>query len=412
MLSARPDKTRAMRVYSATEGAKYLLGRGARLTLDHVYEIAAMATGGLDDPGDDRYFEEGMRQLLAATRSIHITYAGRRIMSDLMWSALARRLKLTAAKRSAPDVFAAPLRPPFLVMGMARTGTTHLHRLLAVDPRFHGPPQWELSDPFPPPDGPDGRRDLAWSRHESNKKHKGDHSNVHFASPDAPEECTVLQASQFVTGQFWGAAPVYDYVDWVLTDGEQLREPVYRDYRDYLLHLQAQHPGQALALKSPNHTARLDAVHAVLPEAMIVNTVRHPLSWANSSHSMVYQLHVPSSRRIDVPRIVATNMKMLERGSASHIAAREPSVRVIDVFYDDLMTRPIDVVRSIYDFHGVDWPEGHDAALQQYLDANQRGKHGAHNYASSDFGLTDGQVTDRFVDYIDYFGLGDSSPSS
>lgn len=400
-----------MRLYSAGERAKFLLGRGARLTIEQLYEIAGQATGGLDDAGDDLYFEEGIRQLLDATRCADLTYAGRRIMNDVMWTALARRLKLTDAKKRNAAVFTAPLRRPFLVMGMARTGTTHLHRLLAVDPRFHGPPQWELSDPFPPLDGPDGRRDLAWARHEAAKERRGDHSNVHFTSPDAPEECTVLQGSQFVSGQFWGVAPVYNYVEWLLAESERLREPVYRDYRDYLLHLQVQHPDQALALKSPNHTARLDAVHEFLPEAMIVNTVRHPLSWANSSHSMVYKHHTPSSRRIDVRRVVATNTEMLQSGWRSHAAARDSSVRVIDVYYDDLVNRPIDMVRSIYDFHDVDWPEGHDVALQRYLDENQRAKHGEHTYSSEDFGLTDRTVTNQFSDYIDFFGLG-ATPSS
>jgi hypothetical protein len=405
MLSSRPRQPGAVRIESAKEWLKVRLGRGAQLSFEDVHAAARIWSGGLDDPGE-RYYEEPLRRLIDATREADVTAGGRRYVWNQIVASLARRFRLVDEKQRAPHVFAAELRRPFLVMGLARSGTTHLHRLLAVDDRFSGIPAWELANPFPPADGPDRRREMAWTWYE---QRRSDTDNIHFGDPDSPEECTLLLTSSFVSGLYWGGAPLYDYAEWLLEVGTELDERVYADHRDYLLHLQSRPGRSALALKSPDHTARLAAVDRVLPEAMIVHTVRDPVAATNSSQSLVYHYHRRTARRLDVARTANLNLRLIERGLQMHLRARETSTpAIIDVHYHDLVHRPIDVVRSIYEFHGVEWPADHEARLQEHLDANPAGKHGSHTYRSEDFGLTDDEIRHRFADYYDYFGIGPS----
>jgi hypothetical protein len=402
MLSDRPQQPWQVRTASAGEWLKRRVGRGARLTMNEAYQIAAMATGGLDDAGDP-YHEEGLRQLLGATRRADLTAGGRRSMRDRLWPSLARRMMMVDEQRRSPEKFAGTLRRPLIVMGPARSGTTLLHRLLAVDDRFRGVPTWELLDPFPPHDAPDRRRAMAWHWFEQ-RQSGADH--IHYADPDTPEECSLLHMSSFLSGLFWGGAPIYAYAEWMLEVGHDLDLKMYGDYRNYLLFLQTQHPAVAFALKSPEHTGRVAALASQVPEAMLVNTVRDPVATSNSSHSLVYQAHRASARRIDVPRTVEMNLRLIDTTSRAHIAERERcGVPIIDVYYADLMRAPVDAVRAIYDFHGIEWPDGHEIRLQDHIDANPQAKFGAHRYSSDDFGLTDRQVANRFSDYIDYFGL-------
>jgi LPS sulfotransferase NodH len=402
MLSERPQQPWRNRAASHYEWVKVKLGRGARLTFAEVHDMATALTGGLDDTGDP-FYEEGLRQLLAATHAADLTAAGRRQIWDSVWPSLARRMRLVDEKKRSPEVFEAPLRRPFLVMGPARSGTTHLHRLLSVDERFHGLPAWELRDPFPPRTEPDRRREVAWYWYE--RRDPGT-EHIHFADPDSPEECSLLQMSHYVSGIYWGIGPVYDYADWLIDVGHDLDTKMYLEHRDYLLWLQAQHPDVALALKAPDHTSRLAAIAEVLPEAMVVNTVRDPVASSNSSQSLVYNYHRRSARRIDLARTVEANLRLIDQGWRDHVAARATSrAEVIDVYYDDLVRSPVETVRGIYDFHGVDWPEGHDERLKEHLEANPRGRFGSHEYRSEDFGLTDRELRDRFADYIDHFGL-------
>lgn len=377
-----------------------MFGRGARLTHDEAWRIAGQATGGLTDAGAP-YYEEGLSRVLDAARAADLTAVGRRAVRDRVWPALSKRLLLEREKQRCPDVFEQPLRRPFLIMGLARSGTTHLHRLLAVDERFDGLPLWEMNNPFPPEDGPDRRREVAWENFDAAGRSNVDH--IHYIDPDTPEECSILHMSQFVSGLFWGVAPLYDYAEWLIQLDGALDRPLYQDYRDQLLWLQSQHGDRALALKAPDHTGRIGVISELIPEAMIINTVRDPVPVVNSSNSLVYQYHRRTARRLDVARMTDLNVRAIRSMWTSHRDHRVGAV--CDVYFDDLVQRPIDVVRAIYEFHGVEWPSGHEARLQSYLESNEAGKYGFHTYRSEDFGLTDAGLRDMFADYYDYFGL-------
>ncbi len=397
-----------LRLHSAQERAKRLLGRGAKLTTSQVLEIASMATGGLTDAGDP-YHREGLEAVLSSARVSQLTYSGRRRVNDMAWNAVAGRMRLVEHQRRHPERFGGPLRPPFLIMGMARTGTTLLHHLLSLDPAFHGPPMWEMQYPFPPDDGPDDRRELAWRYFDQYQARTGgSYNHIHYVEPDDPEECTKIQLGQFVNGLFWAAAPLHEYADWLADRGPDLLDDAYREYRHFLEILQWQHPDQALALKAPSHTAALAAIDRNVPEAMLIHTVRHPRSWVLSSNSLIYQGHRMTARRMDLARTVETNLASMEMSWAKHRRERDSTgARIIDVHYDDLMADPVAAVRSIYEFHGVDWPEGHDQTLRRHLEANPQHKHGAHRYTPADFGLTDGAIAERLADYIDHFDLAE-----
>ncbi len=84
----------------------------------------------------------------------------------LQW--LKNRLLLTDLLSRHPEIHDIELAPPVVIAGLPRTGTTHLHNLLAAAPTFRTLPYWESNEPFPlpsevgcragsPPD-PDGRR--------------------------------------------------------------------------------------------------------------------------------------------------------------------------------------------------------------------------------------------------------------
>jgi hypothetical protein len=69
---------------------------------------------------------------------------------------LASRLLLTDLVRRYPEIHAVEIESPLIVVGLPRSGTTHLVNLLAADTRFRSLPYWESQEPFPlHGDGPD-----------------------------------------------------------------------------------------------------------------------------------------------------------------------------------------------------------------------------------------------------------------
>ncbi len=60
-----------------------------------------------------------------------------------------------------PEILDVPIERPVIVVGLPRSGTTHLVNLLATDTRFRSLPWWEVIEPIPVRgDGP-GRDGLA-----------------------------------------------------------------------------------------------------------------------------------------------------------------------------------------------------------------------------------------------------------
>jgi hypothetical protein len=75
------------------------------------------------------------------------------------------------------------------------------------------------------------------------------------------------------------------------------------------------------------------------------------------------------------------------------------------VYYDRLVADPIGTVRGIYDHYDLAWSEEFAERLNNYVQQNPRGKHGAHQYAPEDFGQTGEAISERFAAYIERFEL-------
>lgn len=65
----------------------------------------------------------------------------------LQW--LKNRLLLADVLTRHPEIHDIELLPPIVIAGLPRTGTTHLHNLLAAAPTFRTMPYWESNEPFP-----------------------------------------------------------------------------------------------------------------------------------------------------------------------------------------------------------------------------------------------------------------------
>ncbi len=68
-----------------------------------------------------------------------------------MLQSLKNRLLLNDLLARHPEIREIELLPPVVIAGLPRTGTTHLHNLLAAGPTFRTIPYWESVEPFPLP---------------------------------------------------------------------------------------------------------------------------------------------------------------------------------------------------------------------------------------------------------------------
>ena len=132
-------------------------------TLDEASIIAeARDKTGLTDFGDES-FRVPMRMLLKAMEEeAQLNEIGRITQRARIAGLLVNRLRTEDYFRKFPEILEQEIRKPLVIVGLGRTGTTMLQRLIACDPRILSVFWWESRNPAPFPDAgdvTDGRRD-------------------------------------------------------------------------------------------------------------------------------------------------------------------------------------------------------------------------------------------------------------
>ncbi len=373
---------------------------------DALCTIASTETG-LTDFGDP-YYRAGLTRLLSSAEedaALHLM--GRLAVREMIVNGLANRLRLVATRTHTPALFDQPLIPPIIVLGLPRSGTTLLHRLLALDPAHRAVPLWELMWPLPLATATEQdrarRRALAEQRVARQLALVPELDRKHYVRADTPEECMWLFTPTFVSLTFWVVAPVYGYLAWYTA---QDRSQAYQEYA-WLLHLlQAVDPTRRLTLKAPAHLGSLPALRQAVPAAVVIQTHRDPVTVCRSLNSLIATTQRIVTERMDLARMVEANIGWLEAEMARNLAARVAQPQgIVDIFYDQLVADPHATVRALYAACGLVWSEAYGAKLQAYMRAHPQGKYGPHQYATARVGPTDAALAERFRSYREQFDL-------
>lgn len=376
-----------------------------RLDADDIQRRAMQATG-LTDFGNPHYVA-GLEALMAAGRSDELNFFGRLMIGSFALDCARTRLEWMETQKQQPEAFATELTPPIIVIGLPRSGTTFLHRMLAADPTHQSIPKWRLMKPFPPTNGrSDNRYETIVKNEKVLQRLRPELNSKHVTSADVAEECMLIQSLSFNSAIFYAAAPVFTYLEWFLTAD---RHAMYQEYASVLRWYQHE-DSRRLVMKSPSHMSDLPALMTAVPNALIVQTHRDPVKVINSVNSLFHTLHTMLMKPYVPEKMVEANLRYMELLVQQNQAARETlNHNICDIFYDELVANPVGAARKIYTHFGLAWTDEKEQQLSQYIADNPRGKHGVHQYSAADFGLTDAQIRERFADYIERFNVGTKS---
>src|SRR5689334_4134974 len=238
----------------------------------------ASADTGLDDFGPDDY-RERLDVYLAALHEIDGMH-GPGIVNFFgqlsQW--LKNRLLLTDLLTRHPEIHDIELLPPVVIAGLPRTGTTHLHNLLAAGPTFRTLPYWESFEPFPNPAEagvePDPRRVRMDMAVEFMNVVMPYFPLMHEMTTDHVHEEIQLLANDFSTMLFETLGHVPRWRDYYLAHDQT---PIYEHLALQLKALQFLRGGRRWLLKSPQHLEQLPVLNRVFPGAVVVFTHREPV---------------------------------------------------------------------------------------------------------------------------------------
>ena len=372
-------------------------------SLEELHDSAAGRTR-LDDFGDPGYREPMAVLMDSYDRDAGLTEAGVARTRDMLGTVLETRLRLQAAYARWPQAAHVGIPRPIFVTGLPRTGTTALHRLLCLDPQSQGLEHWLTEAPQPRPprstwaEDPDHQamQQFLDARHAANPEMKG----IHFMSPDMVEECWRAERLSMRSVAFQNTAYLPTYSDWLAAED---MGPAYDAHREMLRMIGLNDVDRRWVLKSPSHLFGLDALMATYPDALVIQTHRHPRTIVASVSSLNQRSSAGTSTTYTAELVGRSCLDLWARGVDRFAEARKryAADQFVDVHYEDFVADAPSVVAGIYDHFGLSMDEDlRRAVAASHEESKASERRPVHRYALSDFGLTESEVDARFADYL------------
>ena len=358
---------------------------------------------GFSDWGDQSFKEALEALLLSVVREGELTFFGRFTLRQFLVDNLCRRLRIIETVRRFPEIGQQKIQRPIFITGWYRTGTSHLHNLLASHPHMRAPLFWELRHPCPAvdPRKVDPQKTIRKVR-RTGRIHKylsPSFSVAHAMPAEKPEECLHLFENAFcgTTGFFITEAKAYAW--WLLN------QDVQNGYEFYKLQLQLlnwQRPGRRWVLKWPYHLWHLDTLLKTFPDATIIQLHRDPGAAIGSVCSLAAIARSSFCASIDDAALGQFWLDYNEAGLQRSFTARQKAAadQIVDIRYPDLMADPLAEINRILIAADLDSNTVWLNSLRANLKTQPKKKQIRHRYAPSQFGLDSGKIRERFADYL------------
>jgi omega-hydroxy-beta-dihydromenaquinone-9 sulfotransferase len=260
-----------------------------------------------------------------------------------------------------------PVHPPLFILGIWRSGTTHLHNLLAKDDRFAFPNTYEVLYPhtFLTTEAK-GSRIMQWMMPPTRPM---DNVRSGIGEPQEDEFALVASGLSFMLGLVIFPRS-HDRYQKYLTLCDATPDDLERWESAFLQFLQKLtfKYRRPLILKSPAHTGRLNVLLKLFPEAKFVHIHRDPYA--------VFQSSVHTWRKVkafwglqvgdvDEERVLQDYVQVYDAFFAQRHRLTEQNC--CEVRFDELERDPIGQVRNVYNSLGLPDFDHVEPALRDYV---------------------------------------------
>jgi Sulfotransferase family len=366
----------------------------------------AAGKAALDDYGDVPFAEALQVLVRSFNEDAGVSGSVQARVREMLTGVLVKRLRLVADRARNPGIAEEAIDAPIFIVGPPRSGSTHLHALLACVTGARAPLMWEMSAPSPPPERSGAATDPRIAEVQAVIDQLPPELLIrHPMSATRPEQCNLLNDWSFLNQAWMASFDISSYRDWYL--GADYA-PMYEAHRRTLQQLQWRHPGRWV-LKYPKHLLSLDALLDAYPDALLVWTHRDPTIVLPSALSLTGLMRESNTPEFDRKQFGAEWVVMeelsLHRGLATRDGGTLRPERNFDLHYDTMMNDPIGAVSAVCDWAGMDFDDRSHQAVQQWLDDHPKDQHGAHRYTAEEFGLDPDGLRARFRFYTHRFGI-------
>jgi hypothetical protein len=377
----------------------------SNLRRDDLMAAAATQTG-LDDFGDVPFHEPLDVLVESLNREAGLDDVRERAAATTLTNLLVKRLRLVGDRKTYPAIADEVIRAPLFIVGLPRTGSTHLHALMGQAEGVRVPMFWEMAMPSPPPDAATYNTDPRIAQVQAMVDQMSPElMKRHPVAAQRPEQCNMLNDWSFIHQALLASSQIPTYRDWLFNADYR---PAFEAHRRTLQHLQWRNPGQWV-LKYPKHLMSLDVLLECYPDARLVWTHRDPAVVLPSVASLTGFMRASSTPTYDPKRFgpewALFEELVLRRGLDTRDAMSDADSRIFDLHYRDLMQDQLGSVEAIYRHFGMPFTDIARAGVQRWIDEHPRTKHGEHTYTAEEFGLDADRLRERFRFYMDRFDV-------
>lgn len=273
------------------------------------------------------------------------------------------------------------IQPPLFILGQWRSGTTHLHKLLAQDPSLGYCSSFQAfnSHTFLILEGHSQRfsgrltrwlyfqwlrRILAGSIRRS--------TAPRYLRPHEPQEdefaLMAAGLSPFMALYFPVRRTHYDHYFTLRLLSQERREQWKRRWLRFLRKVALVNPGRRLVLKSPAHTGRIELIREVFPQARFVHISRHPYRVFRSNLHRLVGITDESPYAEEAAKETAEVVLSSHRWVYDAYFRDRPLLgpgQLHELRYEDLISDPMGQLEQLYASLGL---HGFKAARERFSD--------------------------------------------
>jgi hypothetical protein len=398
------------------------LDRGQQAALDYVATLditfaenelldEARARAGCDDFGDAGFLPRLRAMIDAVEADTGLGPIGRLAIRQRTVRLLTSRLLVEDLVRRRPDILDIEIGAPIIVIGLPRSGTTHLVNLIAADTRLRSLPFWESLEPVPLPgdgparDGVDPRFTRCRRDYDAQMRMVPLLDAMHHQYPTAIEEEIELEDLDFASYTLEWLARVPSWRDFYLGLDQRTHYAYMKKVLQVVTFLRG--PNRWV-LKSPQHLEQIPALLATFPDATFAITHRDPVSVMQSAATMLAYGDRMRRGAIEPEALAEYWVDRVDGLLRACVRDRNllPPDRSVDVIFHDFMADDVGMVERIYERAGMVMTAVARKQLDGFMLENPRGKHGRLRYdLQGDFGLDPAAVRARFGYYFERFPI-------
>jgi hypothetical protein len=312
------------------------------------------------------------------------------------------------------------LKAPVIITGLARSGTTLLHRLMSEDPTTRSAYTFEMEVPIPPM--------TLEANPMEDPRIKSSEDVIGTVSRLAPGFL-----EKFAESHFWSATNMEESLIYMLahngihtmnsfTAGKTYldalcriedKRPAFRYERLFFTMLDAYRPAKShWTLKAPVYALFFPIIFEEYPDVRVIITHRNPLVALPSLCRLLesWCIAFDQDGSFDKHRFGKLVQKYVGKGLMVPYSYRkehsEKERQIYDCMYTDLFSDPIAVVRKIYEKFSLLYTDEFEQRMMVYLENNKQGKYGRHKYSLEEYGFNGESVYQGYRDYMERYGFG------